>query len=277
VQKITAGGGGAFLHPTHEDDFSVLREEAITDDVRPRTFVARTTYPSTAQSARLAWRNLLFPFLNPRFGVVPATTYLITAWLVGAAAGGAAPTNPWQALRVTLGAFSTHPGLALWCGGIVLAFLAFTDTHSRLYRVLGGLAHSAAHFTAMFYLGWGALDVATRWLHTAGIARATLAGLGIFAAGWLAGSIIMGVYLLVSVNVFGRHSEEAFSGLRIEDYKHFLRLHIGADGRLTIWPVKIERVPRRWHARTADDRTMSRVVPDTPLTAELVEPPIRVG
>ena len=58
----------------------------------------------------------------------------------------------------------------------------------------------------------------------------------------------MGVYLLVSVNVFGRHSEEAFSGLRIEDFKHFLRLHVGADGRLTIWPVKIERVPRRWRA-----------------------------
>ena len=35
----------------------------------------------------------------------------------------------------------------------------------------------------------------------------------------------MGVYLLISLNVFGRHSEEAFSGLRIEDYKHFLRMH----------------------------------------------------
>ena len=208
---------------------------------------------------------------------MPATVYLMTAWLVGAAAGDVTPTNPWQAFGVTVNAFSSHPGLALWCGGIVMAFLAFTDTHSRLYRVAGGLLHSLAHFMAMFYLGWGALDLAGRWLQAGGVARAALAGLGTFAGGWLAGSIIMGIYLLVSVNVFGRHSEEAFSGLRIEDFKHFLRLHIGADGRLTIWPVKIERVPRRWRDRTSADRTMSRVVPDQPLVTELIEPPIRVG
>ncbi len=277
VQKITAGGGGAFLHPTHEDDFSHLREQAITDDVRSRTFGVRATYPSTAQSARLAWGNLLFPLRNPRFGIVPATVYLMTAWLVGAAAAGIAPITPWQALGVTVDAFATHPGLALWCGGIVLGFLAFTDTHSRLYRVLGGLAHAAAHFTAMFYLGWGALDIAGRVFHTGGVLRAALAGAGTFAGGWLAGSIIMGIYLLVSVNVFGRHSEEAFSGLRIEDFKHFLRLHVAADGRLTIWPLKIERVPRRWRPRTDGDKTMSRVVPDQPLVVELIEPPIRVN
>jgi len=277
VQKITAGGGGAFLHPTHEDDFSVLREEAITDEVRPRSFAVRATYPSTAQSSRLAWRNLLFPFKNPKFGVVPATVYLMTAWLIGASAADVTPTNPWQAFKVTVDAFATHPGLALWCAGIVLLFLAFTDTHSRLYRVLGGLAHSAAHFTAMFYLGWGTLDLATRWLGPSGVLRTALAGLGTFAGGWIAGSVIMGVYLLVSVNVFGRHSEEAFSGLRIEDFKHFLRLHVGPDGRLTVWPVKIERVPRRWRSRVEGDLTMSRVVPDEPLTAELIEPPIRIG
>lgn len=277
VQKITAGGGGAFLHPTHEEDVSVLREEAITDDVRPREFVVKQTYPSTAQSARLAWGNLRFPWINPRFGIVPATVYLMTAWLVGAAAAGAAPTTPWQALGVTVQAFSTHPGLALWCGGIVLAFLAFTDTHSRLYRVLGGAAHAVAHLSAMFYLGWGALDVAARWLHTGGIVRAALAGAGTFAGGWIVGSVIVGLYLLISVNVFGRHSEEAFSAMRIEDYKHFLRLHVGRDGRLTIWPIKLERVPRRWRGRGDGDTTMSRVVPDEPLAPELIEPPIRVG
>lgn len=277
VQKITAGGGGAFLHPTHEEDVTVLTEEAALDDVRPRTFEVRATYPTTSESARLAWGNLLFPFKNPRFGVVPATIYLMTAWLVGAAASGATPTNPWRALRITVDAFSTHPGLALWCGTIVLGFLAFTDTHSKLYRVLGGLTHSAAHFTAMFYIGWGALDVATRGLGTTGVARAALAGAGTFAGGWFAGAFIMGVYLLVSVNVFGRHSEEAFSGLRIQDYKHFLRLHVGADGALTIWPLKIGRVPRRWRDRRPEDPTPSRVVPEDPLRVELIEPPIRVS
>ena len=100
---------------------------------------------------------------------------------------------------------------------------------------------------------------------------------GTFVGGWIVGSVIVGVYLLISVNVFGRHSEEAFSGLRIEDFKHFLRLHVGRDGALTIWPVKIERVPRRWRDRRDGDPTTSRVVPDEPLVPELIEPPIRVA
>ena len=229
-----------------------------------------------AQSARLAYGNLLFLFKNPRFGVVPATIYLMTAWQVGAAAGGETPANPWRALRVTVDAFGSHPALALWCGAIVLVFLAFTDTHSRVYRVVGGLLHSAAHFSAMFYIGWGALDVATRWFHAGGVVRSALAGAGIFAGGWIAGSVIVGVYLLISVNVFGRHSEEAFSGLKIQDFKHFLRLHVDRAGQLTIWPIKIHRVARRWRDRRAGEPTMSRVVPDEPMPVALIEPPIRV-
>jgi hypothetical protein len=78
------------------------------------------------------------------------------------------------------------------------------------------------------------------------------------------------------VDVFGRHGEEAFSGLRIENYRHSLRLHIDRQGTLTIWPLEIECVPRRWCARRADDVTASRYVPDEPMTAELIEPPIVV-
>jgi hypothetical protein len=84
------------------------------------------------------------------------------------------------------------------------------------------------------------------------------------------------LYLLISLNIFGRHSEEAFSGLRIEDYKHFLRMHIDRTGTLRIWPIKIERVPRRWRSRAATDATVSRVVPDEPLVVELIEEAITV-
>jgi hypothetical protein len=87
---------------------------------------------------------------------------------------------------------------------------------------------------------------------------------------------VVGVYLLISVNVFGRHSEEAFSALRIQDYKNFLRLHIDRTGTLTIWPIKIERVPRHWRNRTDADPTASQYVPEGPLTLELIESPIIV-
>ena len=80
----------------------------------------------------------------------------------------------------------------------------------------------------------------------------------------------------ISVNVFGRHSEEAFSGLKIEDFKHFLRLHVDRAGQLTIWPIKIHRVPQRWRDRGPAEATMSRLVPDEPMPVDLIAPPIRV-
>ena len=140
--------------------------------------------------------------------------------------------------------------------------------------MIGGLSHCAAHLAAMFYVGWGARLFADQFLPNDNILRSLTTGTVIFAGGWAAGSFVMGIYLLISLNVFGRHSEEAFSGLRIEDFKHFLRLHIDRAGALTIWPIKIERVPRRWRDRRETDGTQSRVVPDEPLVTDLIEPPI---
>jgi hypothetical protein len=64
------------------------------------------------------------------------------------------------------------------------------------------------------------------------------------------GAFLLGVYLFVSIRAFGRHGNEAFSSLRIADYKHWLRLRIDAAGVLTIFAVAIDRVPRRWRAAT---------------------------
>ena len=94
--------------------------------------------------------------------------------------------------------------------------------------------------------------------------RFLVSGALVFAGGWIVGSTVMGLYLLVSLNVFGRHGEEAFAALKIEDFKNFLRLHIARDGSLTIYPVKLERVPRRWRDRAVGEATPSRVVPAEP-------------
>jgi hypothetical protein len=141
---------------------------------------------------------------------------------------------------------------------------------------VGGGLHFLAHWIAIF--GLGVLSAATsrvlpaEWV----VSRFGYETVFMFVGGWIVGSLIMGLYLLVSLNVFGRHSEEAFSSMRIEDFKHFLRLHVASDGTLTIYPIKIERVPRRWRDRRAGDATPSRVVPDEPFRVELVEAPIVV-
>src|SRR5262245_65588583 len=70
-------------------------------------------------------------------------------------------------------------------------------------------------------------------------------------------------YLFVSLNLFGRHSNEAFSSLACEDYKNFLRLKIERGGKLTIFPIGVRRVARRWKERS-EGANGPELVPDDP-------------
>ena len=277
VQKITAGGGGAFLHPTHDEDVSLIEdhEEVGTRKGRTRRFALKSCYPSMRQSWWLSFGNLAFGYINPRFGIVPALLYVMTAWLVSAAVGYQQADNPLQALRLTFSAFSNEPGLTLWVIAVVSAFVGFNTTRSVWHRWAGGIAHAAAHWVAMFYIGWGARLLVERLLPGDGPFELLLSAGLIFAGGWVVGSVIMGLYLLISLNVFGRHSEEAFSALRIQDYKNFLRMHIASDGTLTIYPIAVDRVARRWRDATDQDaQSPSSLMPDAPLRARLIEAPI---
>ena len=88
-----------------------------------------------------------------------------------------------------------------------------------------------------------------------------------------------GLYFLLSLNVFGRHSNEAFSALRIPDFKHFLRLHIDGDGRLTLFPLGIDRVPRDWKPAAFSDGYAAQLVPDDPRATppRSIEPAVVIG
>jgi len=79
TQKITAGGGGAFLHPTHGSDVRVIEERGWRGKP-PRRFEQRAAFPAEAESRRLTWLNLLLPYRNPTFGLLTAALYTMTAW-----------------------------------------------------------------------------------------------------------------------------------------------------------------------------------------------------
>ncbi len=277
AQKITAGGGGAFLHPTHDEDVSTIEEACVDTEATRRTFALKTSYPDVPTSSRLTSGNVLFAARNPAFGIVPALVYLFTAWIVSAGLDHPQPETVQAALWLTLEAFKGHPGLTLWVTSITLALVGFTDTHSRVYKWVGGLTHAALHWLCLFALGWGALAVSRALLPYWGLGRFTLVAVLVGAGAWVLGSTIVGLYLYVSLNVFGRHSEEAFSSLRVEDYKHFLRLHVAKDGSLTIYPIGLDRVPRAWRPRQETDASPSHMVPEEPLEPSLIEPPIVVG
>jgi hypothetical protein len=258
VQKIVCGGGGAFMHPTH-----VPRSKTV-----PNGFVEQATYPARHVSSRLAWRNLLFPFNNPAFMWLPAFLYTFSAWL---ASGNLQPPHlesmP-RALHAAMTAGLRDPLDGLWLITFVVGFVFFTDTHMKWYRMLGGITHALSHLFAAFLIGWLALLFTTRGLdmtfgHTA---QLLLSGAITFIVGGPVGAFIMGLYLLISVQLFGRHSEQAFSALRIQDYKSWLRLRIDAQGALTIYAIGIERVPRKWKEGKRSTGEVSTVPDDNRAT-----------
>jgi hypothetical protein len=80
-------------------------------------------------------------------------------------------------------------------------------------------------------------------------------------------------YLLVA-SMFGVNVNELFSAQGIFDEKCLLRMHIDHTGTLTIYPVAVERVGRRWRATPNAASDKPWIEPAQPLTVDLVEPPI---
>ncbi len=182
-----------------------------------------------------------------------------------------------EALSVAFKAALGSPVAAFWVVAVFLAFWLFTDTHFPRYRFVAGTVHGLAHLLAVFLIGWGATRLAVALGFPFGETyQLLLSGAFILIAGWFIGSFVMGIYLLVSINVFGRHSNEAFSSLAIEDWKNFLRMKIDAQGNLTLYPVGIHRVPRKWKAR--DGGVGSEMVAADPKATgpELIESPVLI-
>lgn len=268
VVRITAGGGGAFLHPTNGQLDTTYKKKGNS-----------FSFPTAAECQRLCWRNFLFPLLNWRFGVLTAIVYFLTSWSILAFLKVDAECDTyWDALVVTFLGVLENPVGTMWAVFILGGFLLFTDTHSRWYRVVAGLTHGVTHLAAIFLLGWGSYFLTVGYgLKYKNPEQFFASGAIIFAGGWIVGSMIFGVYLFLSLNVFGRHSNEAFSSLAIQDYKNFLRMKIDRTG-LTIYPIGLRRVPRNWRAATASDHTVSALVPDDPNATPpfLIEEPIQI-
>jgi hypothetical protein len=91
------------------------------------------------------------------------------------------------------------------------------------------------------------------------------------------GGLVWGFYWVISGLVGRMHTEDAFGALRIQGYKNFLRMRFEPD-RLTIYPVGVDRIPRahEWRARNPGEVLPGNpaLVPNRPIDAHLIEPPI---
>jgi hypothetical protein len=273
TQKITAGGGGAFMHATHGFDCSLIAEDKQLPGQAVREFALKKSYPDEKTSKRLGWKNIFFPFYNPGFGFMTAVLYLVTIWIVSSTFKFDFPHTIMEFAGQTIKSFVLNPVAALWLGIIAMLFLFFTDTHSKLYRWIGGFSHFFLHLFSIFYIGLFAAYMNALVFKESIYSGFIFMPLIIFWLGWVIGSFNLGLYLTISMNIFGRHDNEAFSALRIQDYKNFLRLHIDEEGTLTIFPIKIEKVSRRWKKRE-DEKDNAFIVPSGGSKPELIEPPI---
>jgi hypothetical protein len=160
--------------------------------------------------------------------------------------GRSTDLTPWPA--AWLEAFRT-PGTLLWILVLVASFVVFADGRNKWFKTLGGLTHGVAH-VVVAGLVTGAI---TKTFLEGGVALTDIVAASVlnFVAGMVCGPMVLGLYLLIVSNVFGFHDDQAFSSLRIPDYKHLLRLHLTADGTLEIFPIAIRKVPRggEAHAR----------------------------
>ncbi|GBC81205.1 hypothetical protein HRbin10_00311 [bacterium HR10] len=299
VHLIIAGGGGAFLHPTHGPNVDQIHYDGAW-------FRLAAEFPDRQTSRRLTWRNLLFPIRNFRFGILPGAAYAALSW-----------TMPhqlyrfeslWEAVTDSLHRLVITPSAIIWLLMIVFVFCLFTDQDDvnesriiqtgvsgkmrRMWRALSrglwkwkllgvfniaGSAHALVHLLAALIGAWMAHRASVRlWglpdQHPSVGYFFTATGIT-FLWGWGIGSWIMGAYLLLSLNIFGQHANEAFSALRIEDYKNFLRLHLDERGQLTIYPIGIEKVPRKW-ARNHREGGSRYVPSDGVIEPHLIENPI---
>ncbi|TMX01141.1 hypothetical protein EJD97_025080 [Solanum chilense] len=59
-------------------------------------------------------------------------------------------------------------------------------------------------------------------------------------------SLVFGSYLYICINWLHIHFDEAFSSLRIANYKSFTRFHINNNGDLEVFTLAVDKVPKEW-------------------------------
>jgi len=250
-QYITSGGGGAFLHLTHNlpDAVESLDSKTTVDKI-----ARRKVFPDVADSKVLLLGNLLFPVKNPAFTSLACLVYLYLFWLfqshhVALSGGfflegftGISTARFFETMAVY---FLGGPSLAISIGALFAGFWLFVDRVSRkpgssLIGLLHALCQTVMLFGTMYWIAQTTLmDYWGSWWGNAMIVL-------IFSAvGGTISSLLMGVYLYLSNLLLSMHEDESSSSLANPDFKNFIRMKIHDKG-IDIYPIGIRKVQKNW-------------------------------
>jgi hypothetical protein len=278
TQFITSGGGGAFLHPTHQlaptvdidrekDGISWLggRVKKLTlgtDPSAPNDNPPRDArYPTRADSLSMLAGNLMFAAYNPGFAMLLGCFY----WLLGLAT----VYLWWDVIYVAPLFFF----FGFWAytkkqegGGIKVAVVSAGNAvvHGAVVIVLAiFFSRLNAHFPEL-----------SQWPRFSFLLFAA----EMIVFGGMIAAVLFGMYLYASSRRWNLNHNDAFSSMRLDSHRHFLRMRI-KDDEVTLYPIALDRVPKRyeWGFNTEKAGSPPPVYVPTPaLDPHLIEGPIVV-
>lgn len=214
------------------------------------------------------------PWRNPSFW---ALTGIVQTAMTLAMLLGLGETSTGTFRLVAAWAPAVIVAVVLVLGGV--AFARIDLPKSTKTNTLAGVLHAVGHLALSFV--WALVIL---WLDRDVLPEGIGADLIIIAIVAIGTPVVIGfldaeivaLYLLVA-STFCINLNEAFAGQGIEDYKGFLRIHIGSDGELTVYPVKVPRVCRKWTLNTGGGASEPWLLPDgEELRPELIEEPVRI-
>jgi hypothetical protein len=270
TQLITAGGGGAFLHPTHD-----LPEEAEDPGDGGGPFRRATVYPSAETSRKLRKRIWLLPAYNLPLAAVLGAVQVLLVFMLNLHLDNRHRDVGFGDLRRALWQSPTAFLLILLTIVSLGAMIRLAHDATGVARLLIGVGHSALQFGGLA----GVMILASRLadpIDADAVSLVTFLAL-VWVMGGIGGTLGISGYFWAT-NCAGLHGNEAYAPLHHMDLKNFLRLHIDGDGALTVYSVGVDRVARKWRFCPEDEAHEPWLAPagDEP-EARLIEAPLVLG
>ncbi|MBT1686015.1 metallophosphoesterase [Fulvivirgaceae bacterium PWU37] len=274
TQLVTAGGGGAFAHPTH-----LLKESITLEGGYEAT--RRQAFPTAAQSRRLAWWNLLFPFFSLQMWLFFGAFHLFTTWFLQSGRPDQKTfldqvkhTPDLSRLCTLIYEHIRHSPSVVFLNLVLLAGLTFfadTATGRKKWNYIAGGIHGLLQLLVFYLLVWAfavinmnLLQWPVRSFRQIALFSAEMLVIG----GWVC-TMIFGIYLLVSTLVIRNHPTEAFSSFRWQGYKNFLRIKITRSAA-TIYAIGIRKIVTDWEEQSTDPHA-SRFRPKQTIDYTLID------
>ncbi|MDP9934561.1 hypothetical protein J2T11_000901 [Paenarthrobacter nicotinovorans] len=267
-----AGPGGSSSAPPPGNQQLPTRHFTRTPTIYPDQADSHLLGPRLANPFTPSW----LPVRNPGFGLTMGVVHVVaslTVWTVFSAFSGASFVESLRGL--------THGNTALLVSAVVLAMPVLLAVTTFAAHILHLTAAGIIVFARGALCQLSALAVSAAvvillpWPGTWPDSLVVLLALAlVYAGGWVLGSEAFALFILSTPS--GEVSTWKMSGQAIEDHKGFLRLHLAADGTLTVYPLAVDTICRDWRLERNDDG--ARLVPEAGLPAvRLLENPITIA